>query len=202
MKTCEYAGVPFAQARSHPWSDVSGNPDWRYYDLTASPEHIRRSLEDFRPWSRYAAIEDFYALLEWINQANSPFESSDCAFSAPEANLDRAIPKAFQCSGRVMLLFRALERNTAPGGIEQLKNRLHGELVQLDPRFEWGVIGTTLVPVRYLALADPDGQLGSQLMISFWAWGDNEANTMTNLRRSFKNLSSALHSLSALDELR
>jgi hypothetical protein len=99
-----------------------------------------------------------------------------------------------------MLLFRAIERNTA-GGIEQLKNQLHGELVRLDRRFEWSVIGTTLVPVRYLALAERDGQLGSQLMISFWAWGGTEANTMTNLRRSFKNLSAALHSLSALDEV-
>jgi hypothetical protein len=199
MKTSEYAGVPFTESRSHPWSDARENPDCRYYDLTANPEHIRHSLEDFQPWSRYAAIEDFYVLLEWINQLSCVFESNDCAFCGPSVNLDPAIPKAFQCSGRVMLLFRALEQNTATGCIEQLKNRLHGELVELDRRFEWGVIGTTLVPVRYLALADPlthrDGQLGWQLMVSFWAWGDSEADTMTNLRRLFKNLAAALRSL-------
>jgi hypothetical protein len=195
MRTYQYAGVPFADTRSHPWTDVRGDSDGRYYDLTANPEHIRRSLEDFLPWSRYPAVEDFYVLLEWINQPTSVFESNDCAFSGPVVNSDPAIPKAFQCSGRVMLLFRALERNTAAGGIELLENRLHRELVELDPSFEWGAIGTTLVPVRYLAFADHDDQLGSQLMVSFWAWGDDEANTMVNLRRLFKNLSSALHSL-------
>jgi hypothetical protein len=124
------------------------------------------------------------------------FESNDCAFSGPEANGQSAIPNAFQCSGRVMVLFRALERNVLPGSIEQLKNQLHHELIALDPRFEWGVIGTTLVPTRYLGLADRgDNQLGCQLMISFWAWGDSEAETMANLRRLLKNLSRALSNL-------
>lgn len=196
MRTYQYAGVPFADPRSHPWSDVRGDSVGRYYDLTASPEHIRRSLEDFLPWSAYAAIEDFYVLLEWINQITSVFESNDCAFSGPLRNEDRAIPKAFQCSGRVMLLFRALERNTAAGAIELLENQLHRELTGADPSFEWGAIGTTLVPVRYLAFPRQEDQLGSQLMISFWAWGDSEAKTMGNLRRLFRNLSNALHTLS------
>jgi hypothetical protein len=197
MKTCEYAGAPFEEARSHPWTDATDNPHCRYYDLTAAPEHIRHSLEDFQPWSHYAAVEDFYVLLESLNRRSSTFESNDCAFSGPLVNDQPAIPKAFQCSGRVMLLYRAIERNTAPGCIEQLKNQLHRELIPLDRLFEWGVIGTTLVPVRYLALADRgDNQLGSQLMISFWAWGDTEADTMTNLKRLFKSLSRALTNLS------
>jgi hypothetical protein len=198
MKTCEYAGAPFDHARSHPWTDATGNPNFRYYDLTAAPEHIRNSLEDFQPWARYAAVEDFYLLLESLNRRGSVFESNDCAFSGPEANDQSAIPKAFQCSGRVMLLFRALERNVLPGSIEQLKNQLHHELAPLDTRFEWGVIGTTLVPTRYLELAARGhNPLGCQLMISFWAWGDSEADTMTNLKRLFKNLSRALFNLSA-----
>jgi hypothetical protein len=197
MKTCEYAGVPFEQARSHPWTDATGDPLCRYYDLTASPEDIRRSLEDFVPWSQYAAIEDFYVLLEELNRSGSRFESNDCAFSGLEVNDQPAIPKAFQCSGRVMVLFRALERNTAPGSVEQLKNQLHGELIRLDPRFEWGVIGTTLVPTRYLALGPRAAdQLGQQLMVSFWAWGETEADTMTNLQRLLKSLSRAFTNLS------
>jgi hypothetical protein len=197
MKTCEYAGAPFERARSHPWTDATGNPDFRYYDLTAAPEHIRSSLEDFQPWSHYAAIEAFYRLLESLNRRSSLFESNDCAFSGPEANEQPAIPKAFQCSGRVMLLFRAIERNTRPGSIEHLKNQLHHQLAELDQRFEWGMVGTTLVPTRYLALARPgENQLGSQLMISFWAWGDTESDTMTNLKRLFESLSSALGNLS------
>jgi hypothetical protein len=196
MKTCEYAGVPFEHARAHPWTDATSNPLYRYYDLTAAPEHIRQSLEDFRPWSHYAAIEDFYRFLEALNRPSSVFESNDCAFSGPEAHDQSTMPKAFQCSGRVMVLFRALERNTLPGSIERLKHDLHHELAPLDRGFEWGVIGTTLVPTRYLALADhADNQLGCQLLISFWAWGDSEADTMVNLKRLFENLSRALTNL-------
>lgn len=197
MKTCEYAGVPFERARSHPWTDATGDPQFRYYDLTAAPEHIRTSLEDFHPWRHYAAIDDFYLLLESLNCSRSVLESNDCAFSGPEIHDQSAIPKAFQSSGRVIVLFRELERNTLPNSIEQLKNQLHHELIELDRRFEWGIIGTTLVPARYLALPDfGDNQLVFQLMISFWAWGDTEPDTMTNLKRLFKSLSQALANLS------
>lgn len=49
MKTCEYHGVPFEHARSHPWTDATGNPNFRYYDLTAAPEqhHAPGALECF-----------------------------------------------------------------------------------------------------------------------------------------------------------
>ncbi len=192
MRTYEYAGQPFTEPRSHPWTDTAGRPECRYYDLTAAPAHIRTALEDFQPWSHHPAIEDFYVLLERLNRPRSTLESNDCAFTGPHLD-DDATGKAFQCSGRVMVLFRALERNTTPGQIEQLSNRLHIGLTELDRDFQWGVVGTTLVPVRYLALPDRgDQQLGSQLMISFWAWGDTEADTMLNLRRLFKNLSQVL----------
>jgi hypothetical protein len=37
MMTCEYAGEPLTEPRSHPWTYVLGMPDCRYYDLTTSP---------------------------------------------------------------------------------------------------------------------------------------------------------------------
>ena len=196
MKTCEYAGVPFTEPRSHPWVDAAGHPDYRYYDLTATPGHIRSSLEDFRPWSGHAAIDEFYALLEEINQPTSPFESNDCAFTGPHEGDQPMGPAAFQCSGRVMVLFRELRQNTAKSRVERLKDQLHIELAGLDPDFPRAMIGTTLIPVRYLMLPD-DEQLGWQLMISFWAWGDTVADTMTTLSRLFRNLALALRTLSA-----
>jgi hypothetical protein len=196
MKTCEYAGDPFTEPRSHPWVRAAADPAGRYYDLTAEPARIRSSLEDFRPWKRYAAVELFYSLLERLNQSTSPLESNDCAFTGPEPNENEGVQKALQCSGRVMVLFRALERNVAGGQVEGLANQLHRQLVHRDPKFRWGVIGTTIVPVRYLALPEAaGGQLGSQLMISFWAWGDSEGDNMSNLERLLENLSQALSSL-------
>lgn len=198
MKTCEYAGEPFDAPRSHPWFGAAESPESQYYDLTATPGLIRSSLEDLLPWTRFAAVEAFYALLEQLNHPKSALESNDCAFSGPRANEDATMPKALQCCGRVMVLFRALERNTEDGHMAWLKNELHVELSQLDSAFRWGVVGTTRIPVRYLALPELDRQqLGSQLMISFWAWGDDESDTMQNLARLLKNLTRALRRVSA-----
>jgi hypothetical protein len=199
MKTYEYAGDVFTQPRSHPWVDTAGSPECRYYDLTSAPEHIRSSLEDFRPWSHYEAIEDFYLLLTALNHPKSILETNDCVFTGPETNENPGFRKSLQCTGRVLVLFRNLKRNTVQGEIEWLTNQLHLHLANLDPDFGWGVVGTTVVPVRYLALAESNGQqLGSQLMISFWAWGNSEAETMLNLGRLMKNLSQSLRHVSTL----
>lgn len=198
MKTCEYAGDPFDEPRSHPWLANADAPESKYYDLTNDPARIRSSLEDFLPWNRFAAVESFYALLARLNHGKSALESNDCAFTGPHDNEDMAIPKALQCCGRVMVLFRDLARNTEDGSITWLKNELHLELAGQDTAFQWGVVGTTRIPVRYLALPERGGQqLGSQLMISFWAWGDDEPDTMQNLARLMKNLSRALRRVTA-----
>src|ERR1039457_6696500 len=49
--------------REHPWTVVEANPEARYWDFRAQPEHIPLVLEDFKPWSRYPAIPRFYELL-------------------------------------------------------------------------------------------------------------------------------------------
>jgi hypothetical protein len=202
MKTCEYAGAAFTEPRSHPWVDTTDNPECRYYDLTSSPEHIRSSLEDFRPWSHYAAIEDFYKLLDELNQPKSVLETNDSAFAGPDTNEDPSFRKSLQCSGRLMILFRKLDRNTAAGEIERLTYQLHCHLAALDPSLRFGIVGTTIVPVRYLALPESGGrQLGSQLMISFWAWGNSESENMQNLGRLLRNLTQALRSVIVDDVL-
>jgi hypothetical protein len=199
MKTCEYAGPVFTEPRSHPWVDAAGSPECRYYDLTAAPELIRSSLEDFRPWSHYEAIEDFYLLLTALNHPKSSLESNDCAFTGPHTNENPGFRKSLQCTGRVMVLFRKLKRNTVQGEIEWLTNQLHLHLVNLDTDLLWGVVGTTIVPVRFLALDESQGHdLGSQLMISFGAWGISEVDSLLNLGRLLKNLSRSLRHISAM----
>jgi hypothetical protein len=196
LRTCEYAGEPFAAPRSHPWVGAAADASSRYYDFTASPEQIRSSLEDFVPWGRYAAVEAFYVLIERLNHGKSRLESNDCAFTGPHPSESTTTQKALECSGRVMVLFRDLARNTAAGEIEALKNELHLALSKVDPNFRSGVVGTTIVPVRYLALPEAsDEQLGVQLMISFWAWGDSEVENMQNLSRLLRNLTQALRKL-------
>jgi hypothetical protein len=196
MKTYEYDGAPFTDPRSHPWVDGAADALARYYDFTANPGLIRSSLEDFKGFQRYRAIEDFYALLERINHPKSVFESNDCAFVAPHSSDNGPVKAPLECSGRVMLLYRDVAQNTLKARIAWLKTAFHRQLSQLDPKFTLGIIGTTVVPARYLALPE-DAQLGEQLMLSFWAFGASEPHVMQNLARLFKNLTQALRAVSA-----
>lgn len=196
MKTCEYAGDARPLLRSHPWTHAESNPEFRYYDMRRSPALIRTALEDFVPFAGYPAIDHFYALLEWLNGPTSPLESNDCALIAPHPTPHPELGQALECSGRVMLLFRDLVRNVAPRDLVALTRALHVALAPADPTFELGVVGTTLVPVRYLTLpATPGAQLGAQLMVSFWAWGTGEADVMDNLDRVMRNLAAAVRSV-------
>ena len=190
MRTCEYDG-PAIGPRSHPWTGSLASDAHHYVDLKATPALIRTSLEDFVPWSRYAAVGGFYSLLEWLNGDASPFESNDCAFTSPHANDQPSVPRALMCAGRVMVLFRDLPLNASTADVAWLKDELHVALGSLEPDLELGLIGTTIVPVRYLALPE-DGQMGEELMVSFWAWGDTEADVMANLDRVVIGLAAAL----------
>jgi hypothetical protein len=152
-------------------------------------------------WSAYPATETFYRLLEWLNGSESVFESNDCAFSGTAANTSDQFSKRLQCSGRLMILYRDLALNTSPEQIHWLTNAAAHALRATDPAFEWGAIGATVMPVRFTTLPGPPAlQRGQQLMLSFWAWGEDEREVMTNLDRTFHNMTVALRELS--DEIR
>ncbi len=194
MRSYRYEGPPLTEPRSHPWVGAAGSPEAHYYDLTATPALIRSALEDFVPWSRHAAIDRFFSLLEWLNQPDSLLESNDCAFTGPEPNEQPEVAAALLCEGRVMLLFRAIELNQGDN-ITALAHDLQRRLARLDPSFEGGAVGTTTLPVRYRALPAGDQQ-GHQLMISFWAWGDTESECLSSLERVMKSLTTALQDVS------
>ena len=101
------------------------------------------------------------------------------------------MPKRLQCSGRLMILFREIPRNTMDNSPRALTNDVGQSLSLIDQDFEWGAVGLTTVPVQFRER--PVGQQqGHQLMISFWAWGDDEPETMANLDRAFENVNRAL----------
>jgi len=92
-----------------------------------------------------------------------------------------------------MVLFRKLEKNLSRPRVDSFTTLLHRRLGAIDVDFSWGMIGTTVLPVRYVTLpVSEDRQLGYQVMVSFWAWGSLEAELMTNLGRVLRNLSQAL----------
>lgn len=198
MKIYEHNDPGSLSPRSHPWIDGESDPTHRYYDFRARPELIRSSLEDLREWGAYAATETFYRLLEWLNGPESAFESNDCAFSGAIANTSPQFSKRLQGSGRLMILYRDLPLNTSPERIQWLTNAAAHALRETDPAFEWGAIGATIMSVRYSALpGPPELQRGQQLMLSFWAWGENVPEVMTHLDRTLRNVTVALRKLSS-----
>jgi hypothetical protein len=56
-----------------------------------------------------------------------------------------------------------------------------------------GAVGLSLTKTSYSQLG---GQLGHELVISFFAFGDDEQEVMGNLERLFRNLYVALKSVS------
>jgi hypothetical protein len=193
VKTFENRQPGSGPRRSHPWSTSVSDPSHRYYDFRERPELITSVLEDFRPWDAYAAVRSFYDLVLWLNGPASPFESNDCAFAGPEANPDAGFRKRLQCGGRLGLLFRDLRVNTSERAMTRLIEGIHARLAILDPDFPWGAVGTTRLHVDYLDLAEGGGG-GSQLLISFWAWGDEEPEVFENLGRVIAALRRALES--------
>lgn len=191
MKTYEQRARGDEPRRAHPWTTSTTDAAHRYHDLRAQPELIPTVLEDFTPWAAHAAVPAFYDLVAWLNGPGSGLETNDCAFTGPEANLDRAFTRRLVCTGRLGILFRDLVINTSARATDRLVRALHRRLAALDPDLALGVIGTSLLGVDYLAL--PAGvAAGTQVLISFWAWGDDEREVFANLARVVAALTIAL----------
>ena len=196
MNVYEHADPDSLGERSHPWTERAADSTHRYYDFRKHPEKIRTSLEDWKEWSVWPAVETFYRLLEWLNGSTSVFESNDCEFSGAARDAREEGARSFQCSGRVMIFFRDLALNTSVEGIHRLTQAIAEELACVDTGFAEGAFGATIVPVRYRTLPVPAAQQhGQELMLSFWAWGDSERDAMTNLDRTLVNLTAALRAV-------
>jgi hypothetical protein len=168
----------------------------RYHDFKGDLGLIRSSLEDFLPWSRWPAIDTFYKLLEWLNGPDSILESNDSAFQGPAPNGSAQFEKALEATGRLMVLLRDLPRNLSLSNTEWVKGALHRRLAGIDPGLEYGAVGLTVYPAKFVSIPLPDEeQLGSQLMVSFWAWGDSEEEVMGNLDRTLGNIHEALRAV-------
>ena len=197
MQVYEHNDPDSLRPRAHPWTDGESNPAHKYYDFRARPELIRSSIEDLQEWGTYPATETFYRLLEWLNGPESVLESNDCAFNGASINTSSECSKHLQCSGRLMILYRDLASNTSPEQMSWLTNATAHAVREIDPAFEWGAIGATITSVRFSTLpGPPERQQGQQLMLSFWAWGEDEPEAMTNLDRTFRNLTAALQEVS------
>ncbi len=196
----EHADPASLRPRAHPWTEAGSDAAHRYYDFRRQPELIRSVLEDFIGHSAYPAVETFYRLVEWLSSDDCAFESNDCAFTAPAIDSARET-KRVACSGRLMIFFRELAENTSPEQVRWLTHAVARATQRVNPEFQWGALGLTITSVVFTTLPGPAAdQRGEELMLSFWAWGDDEAEAMAHLDRTLAGLTTVLRAIS--DEIR
>jgi hypothetical protein len=195
VKTAQYQG-PALPTRSHPWTTAVNDDSSRYYDFKASPGLIRTAIEDLLPWQNYAATESMFTLIEWLNADGGLLETNDFQFSGPVPTAMThdgsaiAPDRAMMSQGRIMTLFRKLALNASASHAASFDQHLHEILNQNDQLFQLGLVATASVPVRLINCES--ATTGTQLMISFWAWGATERSTMRNVQRLMHNLHHAL----------
>ena len=193
MRVYQLAHPDQLRPRAHPWVASEADPTHRYYDFVQQPELIRSSLEDLQAWHGTAWAETFFQLIEWLNGPDSSLMSNDCAFNAPAPHDGTHSERRLEASGRLMVLFRNLAINTKAARVSALMQRVGGILSETDPGLEEAAVGVSIVDVQFATMRrSPKRQLGQQLMLSFWAWGDDEAQTLLNLDRTLVNLGTAL----------
>ena len=156
--------------RPHPYARVHHDERGQYYDFKARPDLIETVLEDFVPHARYAGTREFFALLRHINRPGAPFETTDSGLSQ-SLHLSRTSPfpdKPGWVGGRVMLLWRRLDRNCQPSDVKRLLRRLRAALQRAGSGYSY--IGFVVGPFPTFFTAT--GRRGFQMDIEFAMWGD------------------------------
>ena len=185
---------PQGPIREHPYQGADYHEGVEYYDFRKNPELIREKLEDFKPHDSHEGIKRFYEIVEWINTDESVFESNDCAFTPPMDNISpNASPKKLECKGRLMIFYRNLPINLNPPSTEWLLDATSAYIQHTDKGFQDGVIGLCFMDTAFAAL---NKQVGKELVLYFWAYGDTEEETYENLGRLFTNLLMAIKGVS------
>lgn len=165
-----------------------------YRDFKKHPELIRRSLEDLLPFKKWGFVEQFYALIEWINSPDSLLESNDCVFNALEENPDQQYPYAKKCSARLMILFRDIPENCQVKSIAWLMENILLQISATNPGFKAGAICLAQSPTCYLALGSgaDTGGMGHQVTLTFFAYGKNERRCYENMQEVLSIAQSSL----------
>src|SRR5437870_5195198 len=155
-----YFDSVLADARTHPWTKSSSDPEGRYYDFKSHPELIRTNLEEFKPYEEYEGVELFYQLLEHLTGPNSYLDTNDSRLRPNQNNSDAPkIPKKFVLQCDLSVLFRSLELNLAAEAPSQYSQWLIDDLIStLDsiPEPVYGVIKLYLFPTKFVTVPVAD----------------------------------------------
>lgn len=212
MKVYYADELTYNEPRLHPYKPRAPGQHG-YEDFKTNPAAIRTVLEDFRPLESWQAVQRFYEFLEWVNGSDSRLETSDCALRPPAIHNDPNSTHKLRIRGRVFILFRNLRDNASDHNVVWLCQSLQSQVEPIEPELpaSEAVLGFTLNPVIHVALSEglvrsdgtfatsskSDPGLGKHLMVTFYAYGDDDAHAFANLDRMVRALWSACRTLSA-----
>lgn len=175
------------QPRTHPYDGAEYDRRVKHYDLVNHPELIRTSLEDFKPWETYQAIDWFYQLLEWLNGPTSIFETSDCRLEAPKPNTFTNIPCDLVLCGRLMIFFRDISLNYADivsdtryfvnSRVSRLGTGAADYLKTIYQDIWWNTIQIFFFPTNFLQPDNKDAVFGHQVVFQFNCFNNEENGT-------------------------
>ena len=184
--------------RQHPWVPSEEQPEAQYYDFRKHPEWIRERLEDFQPHDAFSAIQRYYDLLEWLNGPNSHLESNDSRFRLEIRNDDVAPGRDPATSIGLGFFFRELRKNTDTDQLARLCMAVKYHLKAESDLFNEGKVVLASLEVQFLGInGTRDEQLGKQLIILCYAYGESVEERMENMDTVVSFLGTSLKKVSA-----
>lgn len=162
--------------RLHPYENVYYDAQGQYYDFKANPNLIETVLEDFTPHNTMPGRQEFYQLLKHINRPAAPFETTDCGLSQKlYRSPNSPFPdKAGWVGGRVMIIWRELDKNCQNKAIRWLLKQSLRQLRRLELRYHY--IGFAIGPFPTVYRATQ--KRGYQIDFEFAMWGDDFGEAM------------------------
>lgn len=201
MTTYYDKSAELLEPRLHPYAPAPHSPPG-CVDFKAHPELIESTLEDFRPFERWPAIQTFYSFLRWINGPESHLETCDCGLMAPGPHQDTNSSRPLRITGRVFLLFRRLHANCDAQLPDQLLARLTDHVRRSGIRLTSAdaVIGFSFATAIHTEISkgvwigedfgwdEGDPGIGRHIILTFFVYGDDEASLFEHLDRTFKGV--------------
>ena len=123
------------------------------------------------PHRAYQGVQEFFGLLRYINRPDGPFETTDCGLTQ-SLHQSRNSPFPDKCGwlgGRLMLMWRGLDRNCQQAGVKQLVKRFRRALQRAGETYTH--IGFVVGPFPTVFCSS--GRRGFQIDIEFALWGDS-----------------------------
>lgn len=199
MKTYNAEALEFDAVRAHPWNVTGYEAGGGYVDFKTQGGLIEQTLEDFQPYASEPGVLAFYELVRDLNGPQGALETNDCALRPPGPHRDSNSNKPVVVLARLCVLYRQTHFNLAPNATRWLMEAFGQGLEEIDTELSAneGVTGFTLQPTAYVDLPGETEILqGQLLMLTFWAYGDTQAQAFDTLGRMANNVNQVAAAIS------